>query len=426
MSIIQKLFWTTFSLLLASVAWAHPDAYDYPLENTYAATVVGTPSPHKASLPEDIRVKNLKMTVFKDRVIPDVFWYQDKLRYSLAYQKKNAPLIFIIAGTGADYNSSTMQILQAAFYNAGFHVISLPSPTHPNFIITASTSMVPGNILEDSRDLYRVMELAWKQVQNRIEISEFFLTGYSLGGTQAAFVSKLDEEERLFDFKKVLMINPSVNLYNSVLILDEMLEKNIPGGLDNFNEFFEEMMGKVSKIYKTMDYIDFDDDFLYKVYQRHLSDESKLAALIGLAFRILSSNMVFTSDVLTKSGFIVPPNRILSDSDSLTDYFKVSVKTGFKDYFNEYFYPHFKIQQPGLTPQTLIERMGVKSIESYLNRADKIALMTNEDDFILAPGEVDYIRQVFGNRAKIYPRGGHCGNMSHKDNIEYMIGFFKK
>ncbi len=422
---MKRFFLSICSLLLVSASWADSEVYDYPIVNPYAATVVGTPSPQKASLPEKVRIKNMKMTVFQDRVIPDVFWYHEKLRYALAYQKSEAPLIFVIAGTGADYNSFKMQILQNAFFDAGFHVISLPSPTHPNFIVTASTSMVPGNILEDSQDLYRVMDLAWKQVKNRTAVSEFYLTGYSLGGAQAAFISKLDEEKRIFDFKKVLIINPPVSLYNSVIILDAMLENSIPGGMKHFNSFFEQMMGKFSEIYKTMDYIDFDDDFLYEVYQRHLSDESTLAALIGLVFRISSSNMMFTSDVLTNGGFIVPKNRMLSDSDSLTDYFKVTIRTGFIDYYNEFFYPYFKTQQPGLSSQKLIERMGLKSIESYLRNAGNIALMTNQDDFILAPGEVDYIRRIFGSRAKIYPRGGHCGNMNHKDNIEYMISFFK-
>lgn len=204
-----KLLFAAFCslLVIAGIAGAEK-VYDYPLEDGYAATIIGTPNAFKASLPKDINVKTLKMKVFPDQKTPDVFWYQDKLRYSLAWQKKEAPLIFVIAGTGAGYNSSKMNMLQSAFWGAGFHVICLPSPTHPNFMVNASTSKMPGNSVEDAIDLYRVMDLAWQQAGKKIKVSDFYLTGYSLGALESAYVSKLDEEKGLFNFKKVLMIKP--------------------------------------------------------------------------------------------------------------------------------------------------------------------------------------------------------------------------
>jgi hypothetical protein len=51
--------------------------------------------------------------------------------------------------------------------------------------------------------------------------------------------------------------------------------------------------------------------------------------------------------------------------------------------------------------------------------------MDNEDDLILTPQDMAFLKDVFGARAKIYPRGGHLGNMTFKDNVAYMINFFK-
>jgi len=413
-----------FCCLFLAAGLSSVRAYDYPFSNPYVATVIGTPAQYGAPLPGKIKVKQLELRVFEDRKVPDVFWYQDRLRYSLAYQKEKAPLIFVIAGTGASYSTAKMQLLQKVFYQAGFHVICLSSPTHPNFIVTASTSGVPGDIVDDSRDLYHVMERTWQQVKHRIEVSEFYLTGYSLGGAQAAFIARLDDEKGLFNFKKVLMINPPVSLYNSAGILDELLVKNVPGGMDGFDAFFKEIMGEFSEIYKVMGYLDLSDEFLYAVHKRRPQKDEHLTALIGLVFRLSSTNMVFTSDVMSNSGLIVPKNRVLSSADSLTDYFKVTMRTSFIDYFNELFYPYFRSQQPDVTQQALIEQASLKSIEDYLKAAQKITMMTNEDDFILAPGEIDFFRRVFRERAKIYPTGGHCGNMGYKDNIEHMIDFF--
>jgi hypothetical protein len=420
---MKRLLLTLFICLFASTAWAN--TYDYPFVDAYEATVLGTPDLYAAPLPKKVRSKMLELTVFEDRDIPAAFWYQNKLRYSLVYQNKKAPLIFVIAGTGASFYSSKMLMLQEAFYKAGFHVISLSSPTHPNFIVTASTSSVPGVSRDDSRDLYRVMELAWQQVKKRIEVSEFYLTGYSLGATESAFVSKLDEDKRTFNFKKVLMINPAVNLLNSVKILDQLLVENIPGGVNNFDAFYKKLMHKFAEIYRTFGHIDFSDEFLYEVSKRFPPKDYTLEALIGISFRISSSNLVFTSDVMTQAGFIVPKSEILTTPTSLTDYAKVTLRISFVDYFNGLFYPHFAAKNPGLTKEALVESISLKSIEGYLRGAEKIGLVTNEDDIILAEGELDYLRQVFGSRAKIYVKGGHCGNMAYKDNIAHMINFFK-
>lgn len=422
---MRKFLLVLLGSALASISWASSGIYDYPLRDPYVATVIGTPTEYQVPLPEKIRLKMLEITVFEDSNIPDVFWYQNKFRYSLAYQKEKAPLIFVIAGTGASFYSSKMLLLQKAFFNAGFHVISLTSPTHPNFIVTASNSSVPGNIVEDSEDLYRVMKLVWQQIKDRIKVSEFYITGYSLGGAQAAFVSKLDEDKRSFNFKKVLMINPPINLYNSVSVLDRMLVENIPGGLDHFKEFYDRLMEGLSGIYEIMGHIEFTEDFLYEVYKKKKPKDEKLAALIGMSFRLSSSNMVFTSDVMTKAGFIVPPNRVLSAYDSLTEYYIVTTRTSFVDYLDELFYPYFKMHGPGLSKETLIKSLSLVSIESYLRQSAKIGLVTNSDDLILAAGEVDYLRGIFGSRAKIYPSGGHCGNMAYKENLKYIIEFFK-
>jgi ABC-type transporter lipoprotein component MlaA len=411
-------------LVFPVVSQAQGSAYDYPITNSLAATVVGTPRAYEADLPKKIPVELWELEVFPDRKVPDILWYDQKLRYSLVPQDFPAPLIFIIAGTGAGYNSQKMQVLQRAFFQAGFHVLSLSSPTHGNFIVSASSTGVPGHLLEDSQDLYRVMRLAWLQVQEEIEVTDFYLTGYSLGAAQAAFVSKLDDEQGDFHFKKVLMINPPVSLYNSTSILDDMLANNIPGGPDNFPDYFDRVFQAFSEVYRHGAFTNFSGDFLYVAYEERQPADTDLAALIGLSFRLSSINMIFTSDVLTNSGYIKPKNLVLSPTDSVTDYFKVLGRVSFLDYFRELFYPYFKAKYSTLTEQELIDNLSLERLEDYLRNTKKIGLLHNADDVILASGELDYLRDVFGARAKIFPYGGHCGNLDHRDVIAFIIDYF--
>ena len=430
-------------VLLAALLWAAlagaapaaegepltgPEGYDFPFVNAFEATVIGTPSFLRAELPERVPKQEIGLTIIPERRIPEVFWYNDKLRFSIVRQRTEAPLIFNIAGTGSGHQSRFMLIMERAFYQAGFHVISLPSPTHSNFITTASETQVPGLLADDARDLHRVMQEAYAAVADTIRVSEFFLTGYSLGGAQAAFVSKFDDEllasgAEAFDFKKVLIINPPVSLFNSVEILDEMIEA-IPGGMDNFNTFFERLLARFAEIYKEEDFLDLSSDFLYRLYQREQPSEENLRAVIGVAFRISSANMLFVSDVLTRSGVVVRRNVSLRTPDSLTNYLKVSVRVGFVNYVQYLLYPYFQRLRPGISLDELIAESSLKAIEDYLRSTKKIGLMTNEDDIILAPGEIEYLGSLFGSRAMIFPKGGHCGNLPHRDNIAAMTGFF--
>ena len=186
------------ALLAASPSWSEVVTdYGYPFADPLVATVVGTPQEYQADLPAKIPSQTRELLVLRGREVPDVFWYAATLRYTLSAQPGPARLAFIIPGTGAGFNSGKSLILQRALYQAGFHVVSLPSPLHPNFIVAASPSGRPGLLTEDAQDIYRVMALIRGYLEDEIAITGYDLVGYSLGATQAAFVAKLDDERRL-------------------------------------------------------------------------------------------------------------------------------------------------------------------------------------------------------------------------------------
>ncbi len=413
-------------LLCSTQAFAASGDYSYPYADPLVATILGTPAEQKAPLVEDIDVKLLDLTIFPERKVPDIFWYNEELRCALAYQEKKAPLIFVIAGTGAGFNSDKMLALQSIFYRAGFHVVSISSPTHANFITAASESGAPGILSDDARDLYRVMQKVMDKVKGDIEVSDFYLTGYSLGGAQAAFVSQLDEEQKAFNFKKVLMINPPVSLYSSVNTLDRMLEENVPGGVEKTGFFLRERLNKMAELYKAGDFVKFDHEFLYNIY-RAMPEPPKgenLAAMIGISFRISAVNMMFATDVMTKSGFVVPKDLELDSNDLLDDYFRTLMRFTFARYLDELLLPVAQRKNPRLTREAIIDGDSLKSIEGYLQNAGKVGVLTNEDDIILTGDELDYLKQLFGPRAKVYPRGAHCGNINQREVAVYLTNYF--
>ncbi|HEY6130720.1 MAG TPA: hypothetical protein VIV27_01815 [Halioglobus sp.] len=409
--------------LFASLAAATtPTDYDYPITDRFEATVVGTPVEFAAQLPENIPFKEKRITIFPERVTPDVFFYGSELIYSVALQKHDAPLIFLIAGTGAAHNGSKNYNMARAFYQAGFHVVSVSSPTYNNFVIAASSTGVVGHAENDAADLYRVMEMIWSELKPDITATSFNLTGYSLGGFNAAYVSKLDEERKSFNFKHVLLINPPVSIYNSISLLDRM-SQNIPGGVDNFDTFVDNLIHAYTTVYKeSTDAV--GDDFLYKAYKALGLKDEQLAALIGTSFRISSASLVFTSDVMSDFGYIKPKGLQLDRYSDLNSYQDVAVRVGFTDYYHEFFYPYYKAKNPAITRDAYIASISLNNIADYLRNSQKITVMHNADDVILEPGEIDFFRDVFGDRAMIYPHGGHCGNMNYRDNVAHMVAAF--
>jgi hypothetical protein len=412
-------------LLMATLCWGATEDYGYPIKDKYVATVVGTPSEYHADLPDKIPFHTRRVTIFPDREVPDAFFYDEKLLYSEALQKKAAPLIFLIAGTGASHNGGKNKQMALAFYQAGFHVVSISSPTFTNFVVAASRTGVPGHAEHDAEDIYRVMEkIHALLLEDDIEITGFNLTGYSLGGFNSAFVAKLDEERKIFNFDNVLLINPPVSLYNSISLLDRMAE-NIPGGVDNFGLFFEDLVKGFSEVYNRSSG-DVGDNFLYEAYKAMDLKDEELAALIGVAFRLSSGSMVFASDVMTDFGYVKPKEMKLTRHTDLQTFNMLVGRLGFTDYYHEFFYPYYRDNENAGSRDAFVQSESLTHIEDYLRNSPKITVMHNENDIILEPGEIDFFREVFAERAKIYPYGGHCGNMSYRDNVAHMINTFTR
>ncbi len=86
--------------------------------------------------------------------------------------------------------------------------------------------------------------------------------------------------------------------------------------------------------------------------------------------------------------------------------------------------PWWQQQHPGDTRDDIIRKVSLTGIEDYLRNTPSVGVMTNDDDIMLGEGDIDYLKSVMGDRAKIYPYGGHCGNMEYKDNVSYMLDFF--
>ncbi|HYQ72516.1 MAG TPA: serine/threonine protein kinase [Gammaproteobacteria bacterium] len=423
-----------FALMLVSLQWHAPvfAAYKFPIWNPYEATVVGTPPDvsYKWGSPRKMKTETLKINFDKDLSgipLAATFNIAD-LKLLFAKQEGPAPLIFVIAGTGASYNSPKVLFLLNTFFQAGYHVITISSPTKPPFMAAASSTNLPGLTPYDAEDLYKVMTHALKLVDDRIEITEKYVTGYSLGGIDSAFVGYLDTQRKEINFDKVLMINPPVNLYTSVSNLDNIIpnyRKKYPEATGK--EIFDYVFDRLAKHFKHTGNVKFSAETMYDLqkgpYALPLDD---VELLIGISFQFSSGDLAFTSDALNHTGWIIPADENFNPLSSDTSYwYKRSLRWQFLTYFDKMIVPWWQEQHPGDTRDDIIHKVSLYAIEDYLRNNPNIGVMTNSDDIILGPGDIEYLQEVMGDRATIYPHGGHCGNMEYVTNVTDMLDFFK-
>ena len=118
----------------------------------------GTPPQLLAPVPETVPLQEINISLPWKPPVPEVFWFDKRLRAWFAEQDEPAPLAILISGTGSDGNTAKISMLRATLYGAGYHVLSLPSPTFPGFIVAASSTGVAGDLHQDSQDLYAVMQ----------------------------------------------------------------------------------------------------------------------------------------------------------------------------------------------------------------------------------------------------------------------------
>jgi hypothetical protein len=134
--------------------------------------------------------------------------------------------------------------------------------------------------------------------------------------------------------------------------------------------------------------------------------------------------MVTTGDVLTQSGYIVPVGTTAKITADVDPYFILSARTPFAQYFSDLVVPFYQRSDPSITEEDLKYRASLYSFEDYLRNTDKVGLSHNADDVIMDTSEIEWLEDVFGDRATIWPRGGHCGNMAYRANVEHMLAFF--
>src|SRR5271167_83286 len=318
------------------------------------ATVFGTPPQDLARLPDKVPLSEINITLPWRLPVPDVLWFDGKLRVWLSAQKKPAPLAILISGTGSDGNTGKLGVLRAVLYEAGYHVLTLPSPTFPGFIVSTSSTGVAGDLMQDGHDLYAAIVEILAHLPRKIRITDIDVLGYSLGGANAAIIKSIDAVERKLKVHRVVMINPPVSIFSSVGRLDKLFALTIGNSDTDIELLYRRLYAQLANLFRASDRLEIDEDFLLGAAAATLKTDAEFSAAIALSFRIDLVDMFFIGDLYGRTGVVIDPDHPPRLGDSLDAIQRILRDQPFADYFTKVFAPYYLKRHPDATSASLI------------------------------------------------------------------------
>jgi hypothetical protein len=385
------------------------------------ATVFGTPPQAMAPLPAKVPLSEINIAFPWRLPVPEILWFDAKLRVWLSAQDKPAPLAIVISGTGSDGNTKTTSVLRAALYGAGYHVLTMPSPTFPGFIVSTSSTGVAGDLMQDGRDLYAAMQEIIANLPRKVRITDIDVLGFSLGGANAAIVKSIDAREGKLKLHRVVMINPPVSLFSSVGRLDRLFAATIGPGDGAVELLYRRLYAQIANLYRASDRLELNENFILSAGAATLKTDAEFSAAIALAYRLQLVDMFFIGDLYAKTGVAVDPKHPPKVGDSLEDIQRDLRAKPFADYFTRVFAPYYLERRPDATSASLIADNRLDIIADALRSDGDYYAQTNSNDLILNNRELAWLQDTLGSRIIVYDHGGHLAEIGERQQLADML-----
>jgi hypothetical protein len=432
MGIVRRLRQIAFALVCAAPLTAEP--IEQPLLQPASgpatglsdsaglrATVFGTPPDKLVPLPAKVPLSEINVALPWRLPVPEIFWFDRKLRVWLSVQDKPAPLAIVISGTGSDGNTKIISVLRAALYGAGYHVLTMPSPTFPGFIVSASSTGVAGDFMQDGHDMYAAIQEILAHLPRKMRITDIDVLGYSLGGANAAIIKSIDAVEGKLKIHRAVMINPPVSLFSSIGRLDRLFAASIGPDDRAVELLYRRLYAQIANLYRASDRLQLDENFIFSAGATALKTDAEFSAAIAMTFRLQLINMFFIGDLYAKTGVFVDPQHPPKVGDSLEDIQRNLRAKPFADYFTKVFAPYYLRQRPDATSESLIAANRLDVIADALRSDGDYYAQTNSNDVILNKRELTWLQDTLGARIAVYDHGGHLGEIGERQQVADML-----
>jgi pimeloyl-ACP methyl ester carboxylesterase len=334
------------------------------------------------------------------------------LKFTFWLQPKKAPVVYIVPGLGSHRLADSALALAELVYEQGFSAVCVSNPYNYEFMEQASSVAMPACTPIDAHDLH----VALTAIDGRLaalrpgRLGAKALMGYSMGAFHSLYIAATaaTNQAPLLKFDRYVALNTPVRLLHGVSKLDEFYRAPLAWPVGERTANIENTFLKVAALSKS--------SLAPRTSLPFEAVESRF--LIGLTFRFILRDMIFSSQQRYDQGILKHPINTLRRAPAYREILGYS----YKDYFEKLAAPYYQSRGGDfMSPQALEKAGDLRTYASGLRANQDVRVITTRNDILLAPEDLDWLETTFGwERLTIFEKGGHLGNLNHP-NVQKAI-----
>jgi len=327
-----------------------------------------------------------------------------KLKFTHWIQPGKAPVVYIVPGLGSHRLALPALALAELFYSNGLSAVCVSSAFNAEFMESASATAMPAYLPVDGHDVH--VELT--EIDRRLNklypdrFGDKALMGYSMGALHSLFVAATEPTNSLplLKFDRYVAINTPVRLLHGVSKLDEFYQSPLewPGTerIGNLENTFLKVAALSKSTLTPQTTLPFS------------AIESRF--LIGLTFRLMLRDIIYSSQRRNNQGVLEQPIQDLRRDPVYQEILQYS----YQDYFEKFAIPYYWTRGIDSTAETLEKAGDLRTYEAGLRANPNIRVIVNQNDFLLADEDLDWLHATFTpEQLTVFLKGGHLGNLSN-------------
>ncbi len=327
-----------------------------------------------------------------------------KLKFTFWLQPGKAPVVYIIPGLGSHRLAQPSLALAELVYKNGFSAVCISSAFNSEFMEHASTAAMPAYLPVDGHDVL----VALTEIDRRLNaqypdrLGDKALMGYSMGAFHSLFIAATEPTNQLplIKFDRYVAINTPVRMAYGISKLDEFYQSPLTWPDTNRTDNIENTFLKVAALSKST--------LTPQTSLPFSAIESKF--LIGLTFRLMLRDIIFTSQRRNNQGVLQHPIRNLRRDAVYQEILQYS----YQDYFEKFAIPYYWDRGIDSTAEALKKAGDLRTYDAGLRANSNIRVIVNENDFLLTDEDLEWLRATFTpEQLTVFNRGGHLGNLSN-------------
>lgn len=375
---------------------------------------VDRPRPESDS--SSVQTLNAVFLTFEDPELPRRVEHHEaalpggrSIPYTLLMQPHPAPLFVILPGMGGHrLGNSSLGLLERAWH-LGFSGVTISSPLNIEFIEHTGSTGLPGHALVDAYDTHVAADAIVRDLRDEHPgmITGLALGGLSMGAFHTLLIAAAEgrPDHDLVAFDRYLAINSPVSLTYGMGVLDDMF--NAP--VRHWPE--ETRLAQVDLVMRRVFALVRNEELEFG--DRLPFTEVEAEFLIGLTYRLVLRDAIWASQWKHDMGVLLTE---LDEHDRTPAYYEIN-RYSWLEYYYAFALPYYLEHDGTITSDEQMAALNdLHHVADELRRNEKIYIAANRNDFLMRPGDIEFLADVVGpERAHIFEVGGHLGNLLQPD-----------